>query len=318
MVRGRAASPKIGLFQTGTHRIADIPHCFVHHPAINPVVAALKRAMRAAGATPYAEGAHRGLVRAVQIVVERSSGETQTVVVTNSGSPEPALPLLERLREEAGDALHSLWWNGHPQRDNVILGPHWQHVAGPEATCESIGGARVFFPPGAFGQSHLELADELVRRAHAAVARGSRVVEYYAGSGAIGLGLLARGDRVAFNEQSPHGLRGLELGLAALPSPARAAAELLPGSAGELTLALSGRDVAIVDPPRKGLDAALRDALPSSGVERLVYASCDLTSLAADARALAGDGRLTLRSLTPFDCFPFTEHVETLAVFERT
>jgi len=44
----------------------------------------------------------------------------------------------------------------------VILGPHWHRFSGPEAVCERIAGADVFFPPGAFGQSHLELADELV------------------------------------------------------------------------------------------------------------------------------------------------------------
>jgi tRNA/tmRNA/rRNA uracil-C5-methylase (TrmA/RlmC/RlmD family) len=317
MVRGRARSPRVGLFQTDSHRIADIPHCFVHHPVVNPLAAALKRAIRTTDCPPYADAAHQGLVRAVQVVAERRSGQAQVVVVTNSDSPDPAAALLECLREEAGDALHSLWWNGNPERSNVILGPHWQNMLGPEAVCESIGGADVFFPPGAFGQSHLDLGDELVAKVHASITRGSRVVEYYAGSGAIGLGLLARGERVVFNELNPHGLRGLELGLAALPPAARAAGELLPGSAGRHSDALAGRDVAIVDPPRKGLDSALRDALPGSGVRRLVYVSCDVASLTADARALVADGGFALREITPFAFFPFTQHVETLALFDR-
>ncbi len=51
-VRGRAASPKIGIFQQGTHRIVDIPRCPVHHPTINEVVAALKQAIRETGTAP--------------------------------------------------------------------------------------------------------------------------------------------------------------------------------------------------------------------------------------------------------------------------
>jgi len=317
MVRGRARSPKIGLFQARSHRIVDIPNCFVHHPVVNQIAAALKRAIRATDSQPYADARHHGLVRSVQIVVERASGKAQVVVVTNSESAEPAAALLDRLREEAGDTLHSLWWNGNAERTNVILGTHWQHILGAEAVSESIGGADVFFPPGAFGQSHLDLADALVQRVHECVPRRSRIVEFYAGSGAIGLGLLARGQAIAFNELNPHGLRGLELGLDALPQPARSAAERLPGEAGQHIGALAGRDVAIVDPPRKGLDAALREALPRSAVQRLVYVSCDLDGLTADAHALLASGSLRLRELTPFALLPFTEHVETLAVFDR-
>ena len=88
MLRGRSQSPKVGLFQTGSHKIVDIPHCHVHHPVVNSVAAALKRAMRATESVPYADAPHRGLVRALQVVVERSSGRAQTVVVTNSTTPD--------------------------------------------------------------------------------------------------------------------------------------------------------------------------------------------------------------------------------------
>jgi tRNA/tmRNA/rRNA uracil-C5-methylase (TrmA/RlmC/RlmD family) len=66
MARGRSASPKIGLFQAGSHRIVDVPRCAVHHPRINEVAAALRRAIRATGARPYAERLHAGELRAAQ------------------------------------------------------------------------------------------------------------------------------------------------------------------------------------------------------------------------------------------------------------
>ena len=169
-VRGRANSPKIGIFQEGTHRIVDIPRCPVHHPRINETAAALKRVMRAEGAAPYADRPHRGLVRSVQVVVERPTQRVQVVLVTNSEGPEPAARVLEGLRVELGEALHSLWWNGNPERVNTILGAHWECVTGPPAVEERIGGAAVYFPPGAFGQANLPLADRLVERVAAWVA----------------------------------------------------------------------------------------------------------------------------------------------------
>ena len=79
-VRGRARSPKIGLFEAGSHRIVDTPRCAVHHPRINETVAVLKRAIRDAGVEPYREATHGGALRYVQIVVERETERVQVVL----------------------------------------------------------------------------------------------------------------------------------------------------------------------------------------------------------------------------------------------
>jgi 23S rRNA (uracil1939-C5)-methyltransferase len=318
MVRGRAASPKIGLFQTGSHRIVDTPQCQVHHPVINRVAAALKRAIRATSAAPYADAPHRGLVRALQVAVERASQRAQVVVVVNALDPESSRPLLDVFARELDDDgdLHSLWWNGNAERSNVILGARWHHCSGPTALVETIGNARVFFPPGAFGQSHLALADRIVAAVHA-LARGTdRIAEWYAGCGAFGLGLLARGADVAFNEESPHALTGLGRGIEELGTAAKLRAEIVPGRAGDCPQLARDRELGLVDPPRRGLDPELLAALCAEPPPRLAYVSCGVESLERDARALSSSGRLRLQRLVPYALFPFTEHVETLAVFE--
>lgn len=317
MVRGRATSPKIGLFQAASHRIADIPRCHVHHPLINRAAREVRDALRATGTPPYADAPHRGLVRALQVVVERSSRRLQLVVVTNDRDAASATPLLDALQDRLAPHLHSLWWNGNPERTNTILGAHWRAWRGPEAVRERIGGADVFFPPGAFGQSHLALFDRIVASVHASVEPGMRVVELHAGCGAIGLGLAARGHEVAFNELHPAGLRGLALGIAALPEPLRGRATCLAGPAGEQRAALAAADLVIVDPPRRGLEPRLREQLRDQPPARLLYLSCDRDSLMRDARELLDGARLRMRRLSPYALFPFTEHVETLAVFER-
>jgi len=200
MVRGRTRTPKIGLFQLGSHRIVDIPQCRIHHPLINRVAAAVRAAARDAGLEPYADRPHRGALRAIQVVIERRSQSAQLVLVENAPTPGPVAELAAPLARALGAELHSVWWNGNPQRANTILGPAWQHLAGPEVIVDHVAGCEIAFPPGAFGQSHPELAERIAHRVQGCVPDGARVVEFHAGCGPLGMGLLARADRVTFNE----------------------------------------------------------------------------------------------------------------------
>ena len=76
---------------------------------------------------------------------------------------------------------------------------------------------------------------------------------------------------------------------------------------------VEGADVAIVDPPRKGLDDALVAALRAHRPGQLLYVSCDAESLARDVGRLTDGSRFRLARLTPYAMFPYTDHVETLA-----
>jgi tRNA/tmRNA/rRNA uracil-C5-methylase (TrmA/RlmC/RlmD family) len=315
-VRGRAASPKIGLFQENSHRITDIPRCPIHHPLVNETAAAVRRAIRATGAAPYNDGAHRGLVRYVQIVIERPTGRVQVVVVGNGDDPEPLRPLLAALACDLGERLHSLWWNGQPARTNAILGPHWARIHGDDAVRERLGGADVFFPPGAFGQANLDLAEHIVAQVSDWVPDGARVLEFHAGCGAIGLGLAARVRHLTLNEVSPAALEGLERGRAALTPDVRVRTTVLPGGAGTHAGAIAAADVVIADPPRKGLEPELLDALCARPPRRVALVSCNLAAGLREARRLREAG-LGLAALSPYALFPHTEHVETVALFER-
>ena len=295
----------------------------MHHPRVNEVAAALRAAIRATGVAPYADRPHRGALRALQVVVERASGRVQVVLVGNAEMPAPLAPLADALRVSLGQGLAGLWWNGQPVRSNAVLGPHWHRWwpeaadADPAAGCvrETIGGVTVFFPPGAFGQSHLDLADRLVAQVQAWTPAGARVVELYAGCGPIGLGLLARSAAVTFVESAPDAVRGLELGLAARPETERARARVVAADAATAAGALAGADVVIVDPPRKGLDAALVAAIAAAPPAQLLYVSCDLDSFERDVALLTARGGLRLAELVACELFPNTHHVETLARF---
>jgi tRNA/tmRNA/rRNA uracil-C5-methylase (TrmA/RlmC/RlmD family) len=318
-IRGRIGSPKIGMFELGTHHVVHIPRCLVHHPLINDMAAAVRSAMVEARMSTYSEAAHQGLVRYLQVAVERSSQTAQLVLVCNTAGVGPVVDFLDRLRERCGAGLHSLWLNRNTGTGNTILGEefHWWH--GPQSVVERFGGAGVHYPPGAFGQSNLDVAQALIAQVRQEIPPGSRVMELYAGVGAIGLSVLERAGALTLNELAAPSLQGLELGLAGLDKAQRSRVSVVPGPAGapEAIAAAAHAEVIIADPPRKGLDRGLLDHLSGKPPERLLYVSCGLESFLEDTRRLLAGGRLRLTRLTAFNLVPYTDHVETLASFER-
>ncbi len=316
-IRGRQGAPKLGMFQLGTHRVVHIPNCSIQHPLINRVAAIVRRALVEADVSIYSEAAHVGLARYLQVVVERVSKTAQVVLVANSPTIEPLATCLELIRERLGSELHSLWFNSHCERSNAVLGSAFQNWCGPASVTERFGGPAVHYPPGAFGQSNLDIAERIVEHVRAQVPQSARVAEFYAGVGAIGLSLLSGASALRMNELSPHSLQGMALGLAGLDSESRAKVEVVPGPAGEALEAAAGADLVIADPPRKGLDRPLLEHLANEAPERFLYVSCGLESLLSDATRLTAGGRLRLASLAAFNLMPFTEHVETVACFER-
>jgi 23S rRNA (uracil1939-C5)-methyltransferase len=316
-IRGRRGAPKIGLFQLGSHRVVTIPNCIVQHPLINHVARVVRGALIDAGTTCYSDEANQGLARYLQVVVERRSGTAQVVLVANSLDPGPLAPCLDLIRERLGDRLHSLWFNSNVARTNAIPGRDFVRWCGRETVVERFGGAAIHYPPGAFGQNNLDVAERIVDHVAGLVPQGSRVAEFYAGVGAIGLSLLERVSQLRLNEVGAQSLQGLALGLAGLDPDARARVQVFPGPAGEQAAIAADVEIVIADPPRKGLDAALFDALCSRAPARFVYVSCGLASFLADAERLTSRGAMRLRGVHAFDLMPYTDHVETVAWFER-
>jgi len=316
-IRGRLGAPKLGMFALGTHRIVHIPNCVVQHPLINRVAAVVRRALVDAEIAPYAETVHRGRARYLQVVVERSSDSAQVVLVGNSPAAEPMAQCLDLIRDRLGDELHSLWFNAQCERSNTILGREFTRWSGPPSVVERFGGAAVHYPPGAFGQNNLDIAERIVEHVRDQVPAGARVAEFYAGVGAIGLSVLPRVSHLRMNEVNPQSLQGLALGLDALEPAERRRIEVIAGSAGAMAAAAQDADIVIADPPRRGLDRELAEHLVADPPEQFIYVSCGLESFLEDTDRLTSSGGLRLSSLRAFNLMPYTEHVETVACFER-
>ena len=188
-------------------------------------------------------------------------------------------------------------------------------MCGPVSVIERFGGAAVHYPPGAFGQNNLEVAEAIIAHVRAQIPPGATVTEFYAGVGAISLSVLERAGELRINE-----------GESAIPARSAAGARragarspgtrdvVVAGAAGEVCEAAAGAQVVIVDPPRKGLEPQLTEYLGRHPPERLVYVSCGLDSFLADTARLTAPGTLRLTSLSAFNLLPYTDHVETRRV----
>ncbi|KAJ1618514.1 hypothetical protein T492DRAFT_452958 [Pavlovales sp. CCMP2436] len=230
-VRGRAGAPLIGLFKARSHEVLQIPQCAVHHPAINSAVAELSALMAEARTSVYDEPSHTGLVRYLQVSVERSSGKVQLALVCNAppvpaaaaaGSevagpvaPRGLLPLLALLAERAAlpaSVWHSVWVHFNEERRNNIVcylpapagTSRWLLVSGPPAVRERVH-KRVFaFPPFIFRQANLDAFEGIAREVAESVTEGSRVTELYAGIGLLGLNCAERVLSVRCSDVNPN------------------------------------------------------------------------------------------------------------------
>jgi 23S rRNA (uracil1939-C5)-methyltransferase len=155
----------------------------------------------------------------------------------------------------------------------------------------------------------------VAEKVRSAALDSTRIVEYYAGVGTLGLGLAAAEKQVVFNEVSEGSIEGLEMGWAALTR--NDALQLARGRAGDHAGVYGISDTVIVDPPRKGLDAPLLERLLGEPPRRLIYLSCGIEALMRESRALAQTGKFVLEHISGWPYFPFTEHVETLLVVSR-
>lgn len=316
-IRGRLGSPKVGLFELDTHRVVHTPNCVVHHPLINHAAGIVRRALVETRTTCYSDAAHLGLARYLQVVIERRSQTAQVVLVANSEGAEPLSDCLNLIRERLGSDLHSLWFNPNCERANTILGSEFRNWHGPDAVVERFDGPDVCYPPGAFGQSNLQLAHALIAHVRDLIPANSRVTEFYAGVGAIGLSVLGRVSEIRMNEVNASSLQGLQLGIARLLPEAKNKITVIAGEAGGLSSLAAEAQVVIADPPRKGLDGQLSGFLSDNPPEKIIYISCGLESFLADTARLVSRGKLRLSGLTAFNLLPFTHHVEVVAQFDR-
>ncbi|KAF5190660.1 23S rRNA (uracil-C(5))-methyltransferase RlmCD [Thalictrum thalictroides] len=284
-IRGSSANPLIGLYEEGTHNVVDIPFCRAHHPNINAAIGLLKQGIVKLDIEPYDEDEGTGELRYVQMAVtthntslpasERYlSGKVQVSLVwnarnENSQSSEKLNALSNFLWRNGGPRsnfhlIHSVWGNFQTSTTNIIFGNRWRHLLGERDFWEHVGGVDISLAPSSFGQANTRAFDSLLRKLHTYVPYGASITDLYAGAGVIGLSLaVSRKCRsvkcVEINKESK---LSFEKTVSRLPKSIDSSISWHQADTSHEPFSwLVGSDVIVVDPPRKGLDPSLVDAL---------------------------------------------------------
>jgi 23S rRNA (uracil1939-C5)-methyltransferase len=267
---------------------------------------------RAQGLTAYDRRAQRGLLRNLVVREARRTGQLQVRLVTSPGD-------LDTDALAAAVKADSLIWTRAAGVGETTAGGNSQLVAGAPAIEEELCGLRFRVSAEAFFQTNTEMAERLygVAAEYAGLQGWERVYDLFCGIGTIGLSLAGRAGEV-------WGLDIVEDAIAdAIGNAERNEIHNARFFAGDVRLALrelveqAGRpDVLVVDPPRAGLSQKVVRRVIEANPKRIVYVSCNPTTLAPNAAQLTEAGYV-LRKVRPVDMFPQTPHIECVALLER-
>ena len=310
-----------GYYAQRSHRIVSCEHCLLdNHEDFAKIRDIVLAFCEENGVRAYDEASGKGLLRHILIRRALNTGEWMVSLVVNGRSIPKRAELVRRLLEFPGMTDISLCVN--TERTNVILGTEIIPLYGPGHIRERIGDLSFRLSPLSFFQVNTRQTERLYAEAlRAADLSGSETVwDLYCGTGTISLFLARKAAKVC----------GVEIVAPAVENARRNAednkianAEFFVGKSEEVFpgAVLSGRapapDAVVLDPPRKGCEKVLLDAILSVAPARIVYVSCDPATLARDLKILCAGGAYALESVQPVDMFPMTMHVETVCLLSK-
>jgi 23S rRNA (uracil1939-C5)-methyltransferase len=305
---GRA---RLGFYEARSHRLVSIEGCPVLIPRLG---AAVRQLVEFARDVPQA-------MRGVEhIVVRASATGSEFVISFNGRDPNKSLgaatpEMLRRIPELTG--IVSNW---DRPTENAVFGRRFASLWGSPVIRERIAGVTLRFGVASFFQINTPVLETLAARILTMFEGARRVVDLYCGVGTFGVLLGKKGIASTGVESFKPAVdearaNAAENGVVNAAFECATAAEALQGERGRTLVA--GADAVILDPPRKGCEEGVLEAIASSALARVAYVSCNPATLARDAKVLGAAG-FRIGPVTPFDMFPHTGHVEVLAEFTRT
>ncbi|MCF6267886.1 MAG: 23S rRNA (uracil(1939)-C(5))-methyltransferase RlmD [Desulfuromusa sp.] len=310
---------KIGLYRRGSHQVVGIEDCPLHHPLINRIVKVVADEIGRQQIPIYNPKRQRGLLRYLLIRVSPQSGKAMVTFVSREQDLR-FLPKLGKWLQRKVPEVIAVHQNINSSTGNVVIGGKTLKLHGQPDLFDRIGNIRLRISPTSFFQVNHQQATRVYQmiREWADLDDSQSALDLYCGVGGISLHLAQDAGQVFGIEVVDEAVRN-----------ARANAELnqlkncvfragdaiieLQKLAGELpSLAL-----ACLNPPRKGCDKEVLQAMGELAPEQIIYMSCEPTSLARDLVILTRLG-YRINRVQPVDMFPQTAHVETLVQLYRT
>jgi 23S rRNA (uracil1939-C5)-methyltransferase len=308
----------LGLHKAGRwDEVLEVERCWLTTDLGNAIRNRVREWAREEKLQAYDQEGQEGYLRHLVVREGRNTGQVLVQLVTARGERFDRERLIEVLTEFP--QVRSIHWSvnrGVAEVTNLPTELLW----GEDAIEEQIGDLRVRVRPNAFLQTNTEMAECLygIARDFAGLRGGETVYDLYCGIGTIGLSLASSALTVWGVEISEESV-ACAIENQELNGVGNAA--FYAGNVGEVLRELRDRagepDVVVVDPPRAGLAGKALRRLGEIGVPRIVYVSCNPTTLAGDTKRLAADYGYALVRGQPVDMFPHTPHVECVALLER-
>jgi 23S rRNA (uracil1939-C5)-methyltransferase len=311
-VSSRDGKVAMGYYRRGTHEVVEFEACAIQGPALDRVRNAFKALWETHRLPVYDERSRAPGLRHIVARVGQGTGEVLVMLVLSRGSV-PA-----HLIEEARKALPEmvgLALNHNSRPGNVILGERFTLLWGRGHFFETIAPLRLKVSAGSFFQTNSRQTEALYRKASemAGLSGRERVVDLYSGVGGIALFLAPQAQSVLGIEEVTQAHRDAceNKALNRIRN-----VEFRCGRAEQHLYVLGKAEVLIADPPRSGCSMKVLSAIARSEIRRLVYVSCNPTTLARDIQFLCSQG-FRLSRVVPVDLFPHSFHVETVARLDR-
>lgn len=301
-----------GFFAPRSHRLVPVKDCRIEQTEVCRAVNAVKAWADRYHIQAYDERTGKGCLRhaVARVTTDR---ELMAVIVTRGDLPH---------RKELAEALSfadSVYWNRNDKNTNVIFGDSFTLLSGKPTLGETLMDLAFEVSPRSFLQVNPIQTPRLYEAALELLAPqpGETAADVYCGIGTISLLLAKRAGKVIGIEVVPEAVENAREN-AARNGIQNASFLCAPAEVALPKLVQEGQsiDCLTVDPPRKGCDPQVIDAILASGARRMVYVSCNPATLARDVKLLTAGG-FTVQAVQPVDMFPRCGHVETVCCLYR-
>ena len=311
-------STAIGFYKKKSHYVIPTDMCVIQHDINDKIIKIIKTYIQAYNVSIYNETTHTGVLRHLVTKVGFTTNEVMVVLVAN-GTNLPHLNELASVLKENIPGFKTLVLNVNKAKTNVILGKENKVIYGNGKINDYIGDLVFEISPLSFFQVNPVQTEVLYNKAleYAELKENDTVFDIYCGIGSISLFLAQKATKVYGIEIVEDAIKDAKINaklnnLNNVEFYVGKAEEVVPKMYSEGKTA----NVVVVDPPRKGCDEKVLDTIVSMKPDRVVYVSCNPSTLARDLAYLDERGYKCVE-IQPVDMFPHTMHVETVAKLRR-
>lgn len=307
----------IGFYEINSNDIVDMEESILHPEIGNEIIKLIRQWIKEYSIPPYNKKTKTGILKHIGIRINKDN-EAMVILVTRSNELPNQLELVSLFSDNLKQVI-SLYHNVNKMEYGGTYGKRYKKIFGKDKIIDYIGDYKFSISPNSFFQTNRDQALVLYDKTkeYLDVDKEDIVLDLYCGIGSISIYIANHVKRV-------YGVEIAEESIKDARTNARLNKinniEFITGKAEETLPYLITRGVetnkVIVDPPRKGCDKRVLDAIISIKPERIVYVSCNPTTLARDLKILVENG-YKVKEVQPVDMFPHTAHVECIALIQR-